>query len=785
MKLEIDKLEIDSVGGDDSIEATVDASSMPFFFELTSKHFYSDRIGSIVRELTSNASDARKEAKNTEPVLVKLEYNIENDAFQFTVEDFGVGMDSERISKVFNQYLSSTKRDSNDQIGGYGLGSKSPLSYQDSFEVITRKDGIEYNFIYFRSSDNGVPGIDSTYGKEIVEVTRTVTVPQQELDSDMNPVGYLYDNEGHILTEEKTITQKETRILGTPTTKENGTKVIVDIKEGDLHKFEKAIITQLCYFDDVYYSGNLDVEGLNNFKLYEKTNFIFKNHNQYSPTLHIIIDRVAYPLDFKKVNLDEVNIAIGLKFNIGDIPVTPNRENIIYNDATIKLIQNTYKKCLEELSIHASQIINTTDDITVYFNNKSQRSYILFDNFKLYIPKNLNIGSDTKYKQFDLDIPLDIFQLVDFYINKKDLPYLEQYLGSSHNKLSLMDRSSVRYYILNKGDNVNKFTSNYIEETFDTNTNILIKFNKTFTYKQLCKLFNLNKYNEFNKRVPSELGKAKIIYAYKQLIKEIFNNNPKYNDYKPSEEWVENFKEREKLKSAAYRRLVNKTVLVRTLSGTKFDIKYNELERYKYVIYDIHNVGTTSKNLQDFRNLVSVYYDNIIVGKNSKHFKIRKENLILFIQVTETNHKKIKNLSNLVHIKQAYNISIFNRLFGDIRTYIDYFMNKNDISISKTLSNYYYKKAKRLMTFKYSFKYIQTIISDNATILKQIAVIKNLKNEEIENIYLENIRVFRILNCIETTYNISYLSLLVKNLKITKLNENLYKQTFLSYDTTI
>src|SRR5206468_2322508 len=91
---------------------------------------YNNPINSVVRELTSNAYDANVENKNEHiPVVISLpgEYLI--------IKDDGVGLSADRLQNVFCVYGESTKRDSDDFIGGYGLGGKSVFAYSQSFHI--------------------------------------------------------------------------------------------------------------------------------------------------------------------------------------------------------------------------------------------------------------------------------------------------------------------------------------------------------------------------------------------------------------------------------------------------------------------------------------------------------------------------------------------------------------------------------------------------------------------------------------------------------------------------
>ena len=118
-------------------------------FDILSKKLYSNPIQSVIRELVSNAIDANTAAGQEDPIQV----HFPNDADPtFWVRDTGVGMDAEKLMNVFT-YGGSDKRDTNKQIGGLGVGAKSPFSVTDSFTVESTKDGVKRTAICFRGPD--------------------------------------------------------------------------------------------------------------------------------------------------------------------------------------------------------------------------------------------------------------------------------------------------------------------------------------------------------------------------------------------------------------------------------------------------------------------------------------------------------------------------------------------------------------------------------------------------------------------------------------------------------
>lgn len=113
-------------------------------FKLLSSGLYSDKIAAVLREIGCNAFDAHVEggALNL-PIIVKLPNRIDN---QFYIRDMGPGLSHEDVMNLYTTYFASTKQDSNDYTGAFGLGSKSPFSYTDSFSVVSVHGGIKRTY---------------------------------------------------------------------------------------------------------------------------------------------------------------------------------------------------------------------------------------------------------------------------------------------------------------------------------------------------------------------------------------------------------------------------------------------------------------------------------------------------------------------------------------------------------------------------------------------------------------------------------------------------------------
>lgn len=121
MKLDIiSKNDVQTFGDKKSLKFGIDVENMGLVY----KSFlnYSDPIGSVVREYTSNCFDSHKEAGVDVPVKVKLSkgsyLNGNPDYIEFT--DYGVGLSPERVETIFCKFFTSTKRETDEQIGGFG-----------------------------------------------------------------------------------------------------------------------------------------------------------------------------------------------------------------------------------------------------------------------------------------------------------------------------------------------------------------------------------------------------------------------------------------------------------------------------------------------------------------------------------------------------------------------------------------------------------------------------------------------------------------------------------------
>lgn len=149
--------------------------------DILSSTLYQNRDLAVIRELISNALDSHVAAKVTEPIKVTLPTK----KFPtFIVEDFGVGMSKEFLLDLYSTYFFSSKRETNDEVGGFGLGSKSPFAVSSSFNVLSRKDGMETHISCSKLGDNTPKVVVLSHKPTDKPNGTTISVPFGEIIKD-------------------------------------------------------------------------------------------------------------------------------------------------------------------------------------------------------------------------------------------------------------------------------------------------------------------------------------------------------------------------------------------------------------------------------------------------------------------------------------------------------------------------------------------------------------------------------------------------------------------------
>lgn len=142
--------------------STSGLTAKAFGFEMNAKMYdivvnrmYSNKPGAVIRELSCNAWDAHVEAGTTDtPFELWMPSWLDK---TFRIRDYGTGIPHDKFEDIYTNVGKSTKEDSNELIGAYGLGSKTPFTMTDMFTVVNRYAGVKTTWLCFK--DSGTPQV--------------------------------------------------------------------------------------------------------------------------------------------------------------------------------------------------------------------------------------------------------------------------------------------------------------------------------------------------------------------------------------------------------------------------------------------------------------------------------------------------------------------------------------------------------------------------------------------------------------------------------------------------
>ena len=309
----------------ETVKMSLDLDSAQVLMQMLSKNLYSDSIGSAVRECASNALDSHRRAGSDKPIIVSFKRANQADTYEFAVEDFGIGLDADDVRNIISKYGKSTKRNSNTELGMMGLGFKAPLAYSSSFYFVCRKDGMERKYMMYEGDDT-------------------------------NSIDLLYE---------------------TPTTEDNGVKVIIPVKYHDRYNFTTKIKEQLAYFENVYFDvdNTIGHHVPNDFTIHRAEHFQYSSMATNND-MHLCLDNVSYPIDWEKLGIDRLRTKLALRFTLSDgLFPTPNREAIRYTQEAKETIINKIKTVADVFMEKYNESITDKADIQSimeFYNNRDK-----------------------------------------------------------------------------------------------------------------------------------------------------------------------------------------------------------------------------------------------------------------------------------------------------------------------------------------------------------------------------------------------------------------------------
>lgn len=374
----------------EGIEKRINKGAERMVFDILQSTQYSSPISSTIRELVTNACDSQREKEIAIEILTgektESDYYIRRDGEQYSdsnfnpdyydlnslntelnevvikyyrnegvgfcdkieIIDHGVGIGGRRLEGILELGY-STKRNTSQNFGAFGLGAKVALS-----------TGVEFYTI--ETAHNGKKFKCNCYPYKT-----DFMVPK------FNP---------SITFSDGTVVHYE------PTEQKNYTIVSFGVKKHNRSRFEEAIEDQLNYLGNVKFivvENNYDWEKPIQSKIIHNSEHIIVSDSYTYSRPHIVIVKdqgaatgINYGyVDFRELEMEQLYGSVGLKCPVRQaikdpetgeeivlqdgVEVTPSREKVIWNETTKTFIQGVIEKAAEEATNLVEDELKDTD----------------------------------------------------------------------------------------------------------------------------------------------------------------------------------------------------------------------------------------------------------------------------------------------------------------------------------------------------------------------------------------------------------------------------------------
>lgn len=310
---------------------------------------YSDKVLAVLREYSSNAWDAHRDAgKSGVPIKVSIPTIMDP---TLTIRDFGTGLSHEAVFEVYTQYGASTKRGSDNSVGMLGIGSKSGFAYSESFTVTSCHGGKRRTYVaVIDESEKG-----------------TINLLHEEDCGD-----------------------------------ETGVEIKIAVRPEDINEFVQKARSLFRYFDPrPEININLPPAPTSQTKLTNGIIFEAEQHDDYGHrttskgTWVAVMGCVPYHIDLEQLKGANLpNGGIGeylnrmsgaLYFKIGEVHINASREELKYSTGTRSALVKKFNDLIEEFVKHT---LDTIEQGKFTLWEKRVRAQIL-NQLHLPIPKAL------------------------------------------------------------------------------------------------------------------------------------------------------------------------------------------------------------------------------------------------------------------------------------------------------------------------------------------------------------------------------------------------------------
>lgn len=526
----------------------IDKSNLDFITTLLTSNLYSKPLESFLRETVANAYDSHMEAGTDEHILLLIQDNGYK-TYTISIRDYGVGVSPERFEKIYRNIGSSTKRDSNDYIGMFGIGRFSCLSCADIANITSYYNGKKYSYL-------------------------------------------MYKNGGGINIDKMSETEGDFR---------NGLEVSIKKFIYSDSDWREAI-HHLCLFDKLHitYQGeNYFLKGLanqfnarkiTNFNAFSRCSLLSKDKNYFK------VGNVLY--DMK----DSMDLAttdgLIISLPIGSVDITPNREALQYTDYTNRTINQKIAETKRELQDMVNAHIKGDISMSKFFKQFCDGSNYIIETDE----ENFNIDKE--------DVEIDSSSITiggepvpdgyDKFLNNVKYFGIDKSLIHKGINKSIYGRRSIdtsikhlilgNYVLVNKLDKVTKQVTWFYFTDHVTRTSVVLTYNGLESFKA-----DVERYAKNSIHVNESAVKEYVDFLFKNIKIDVMSN-----DVVPSS-YIEAYKQEQRDK----RKKVDATKIpIRQYHSTGYRQAYlDDISERGLIVYSSH-----TQDDQTLKELASLTY---------------------------------------------------------------------------------------------------------------------------------------------------------------------------------
>lgn len=322
---------------------------------------YTDKFLAVLREYAANGWDAhRMVGKHDVPILVQLPTSL-NPVLK--IRDYGPGLSHEDVFEKYTKYGETSKLDTNDEVGMFGVGCKSGFAYSTSFVVTSWFNGKKRVYT-------------ASLGKD-----------------DLGDLTLDYEGD-----------------CGD----ETGIEIRIAVKPKDVRTFHQKAKYLFRYFDPfpvLHYGDGGKEERGDDYPEISPASSPFKHGSTVSSGVHTwvaVMGCIPYRIDMSQMQdaLDARNLTPfvenqsgALFFPIGGIDFNAAREEVEYTETTIRSIVNKIRLFRREVSESMVSVVEGASDsrtrrhavrrmVTLGLTPPHGYAHLAASNVRLHLPRD-------------------------------------------------------------------------------------------------------------------------------------------------------------------------------------------------------------------------------------------------------------------------------------------------------------------------------------------------------------------------------------------------------------